>query len=65
MEELFMPSFLKPKKTQFPKDYSLAMAYIPVQDSIEVYNEAEGLDKGTIFPELNKPFKGKFVKEVK
>lgn len=65
MEELFMPSFLKPKRTKFPKDTSLAMAYIPLQETLEIYDNETGLKNGTIFPDLNKEFKGKFVKEVK
>ncbi len=37
---------------------SLAMAYIPFQEWSEPYALAEGLDNGTIFPELNLPFYG-------
>lgn len=65
MEELFMPSFLKPKRPPIPKDATVTMAYIPLQETIEVYESEEGLKAGTIFPQLNKEFKGKFVKEVK
>lgn len=61
MEELFMPTFLKPKRPQFPKDISLAMAYIPLQEEIEAYDSEKGLARGTIFPSLDKEFKGKFV----
>ena len=38
---------------------SLAMAYVMWQDGIgKVYPPEEGLDRGTIFPELDKPFLG-------
>lgn len=65
MDELFMPSFLKPKKPALPKDATVTMAYVPLQQTIETYELEEGLKKGTIFPQLNKEFKGKFVKEAK
>lgn len=65
MEELFMPTFLKPKKPALPKDATLTMAYVPLQQSIETYELEDGLKMGTVFPVLNKEFKGKFVKEVK
>lgn len=65
MEELFMPSFLKPKRLAIPKDATVTMAYVPLQESLEVYDGEKGLNAGTIFPALDKPFKGKFVKKVK
>lgn len=43
----------------FPAQTPLAMAYVPFQDSIEMYDPEEGLDRGTIFPCLDKPFTGK------
>ena len=63
-EDLFNPSFLKtPKRRpQFPKDSSLAMAYIPLQDNLKIYDEEQGFKRGTIFPELDKEFKGRMVK---
>lgn len=67
MEELFMPSFLLPKdeKPTLPKDIALAMAYVPIQKNIDTYPSAEALDKGTIFPTLDKPFKGRMVHHEK
>lgn len=65
MEELFMPSFLKPKKPALPTNATVTMAYVPLQQTIETYDLDEGLKKGTIFPQLNKELKGKFVKEIK
>ena len=39
---------------------SVAMAYVPWQHLISIYdNLDEALKKGTIFPELNKPFEGR------
>ena len=34
----------------------LAMAYVPVQHLDEVYEVDTALDRGTLFPELDKPF---------
>ena len=42
----------------FPKDPSLAMAYVPMQQLKNTYQPEQGWDNGTIFPELNKPFYG-------
>lgn len=35
------------------------MAFIPMQDFCRMYNEAEGLRRGTMFPALDKPFYGR------
>ena len=43
--------------TPFPEDYSVAMAYVPIQTDISVYDEMKALEVGTLFPVLNKPFK--------
>ena len=40
----------------------LTMAYVPMQTFKDVYEPMTALANGTLFPELNKPFKGKFVK---
>lgn len=42
--------------TPFPEDYSVAMAYVPMQTDISVYDEMKALEVGTLFPVLNKPF---------
>ncbi len=39
-------------------DFPLAMAYVPYQIWNEVYTTDEILSKGTLFPELYKPFMG-------
>lgn len=36
----------------------LAMAYVPWQHFDQVYDLQIALETGTIFPELNKPFRG-------
>lgn len=40
----------------FPDDYSIAMAYVPVQTDTTVYDEMQALCEGTLFVALNKPF---------
>lgn len=42
-------------------DLPLAMAYVPMQKFGEIYSESEALTRGTLFPELDKPFRGKFT----
>ncbi len=37
---------------------SLAMAYVPFQDFVELYEPDEALAQGTLFRELDKPFYG-------
>ena len=41
----------------------LTMAYVPMQKIGVLYSDEEGLCRGTIFPELDKPFYGKFTGE--
>lgn len=40
----------------FPQQTPLAMAYVPFQQWGKVYDENEGFNKGTIFPDLDFPF---------
>lgn len=42
--------------SRFPAETPLAMAYVPMQQWSEVYDEAEAFSAGTLFPELNLPF---------
>ncbi|MBR7060751.1 MAG: spore coat associated protein CotJA [Eubacterium sp.] len=58
-EELFNPSFLdkNQKRPPIPKDASVTMAYVPLQETLESYSAEKALGEGTLFPELNKPFK--------
>lgn len=61
-EDKFNPSFLSRSSIlpPFPADASVTMAYVPFQQTPEVYEEEkEALCAGTLFPELNKPFIGR------
>ena len=65
-EDLFNPTFLNEKaesQPALPKDAAVTMAYVPLQKNIETYSEEKALENGTLFPELNKPFKGRMVKK--
>ncbi len=41
----------------------LTMAYVPMQSNIKAYPPEEALQRGTLFPDLDKPFIGKKLKE--
>ena len=45
-------------KSPFPKYYSVAMAYIPFQNNPDTYDSVKALERGTLFPVLDKPFMG-------
>ncbi len=40
----------------FPDEFSVAMAYVPVQTDTTVYDEMKALCQGTLFVVLDKPF---------
>lgn len=40
------------------KDMAVAMAYVPWQNWKSLYKPERGLQRGTIFEELDKPFRG-------
>jgi len=42
--------------TPLPMYPVVAMAYVPFQQWGETYEPAKGLERGTIFPDLDKPF---------
>ena len=44
---------------RFPEKTPLAMCYVPMQEFGELYPENTALEKGTIFPDLEFPFRGK------
>ncbi len=44
-----------PKLPEYPV---VAMAYVPFQTELEMYNSEDALKNGTLFPELNKKFYG-------
>ena len=57
---LFEPSHRENKiPTPLPDDLSLAIAYVPFQQNCDAVSSEEGFHRGTIFPELYKPFTGK------
>ncbi len=45
-------------ETEFPKETPIAMLYVPFQQWRKVYEPMVGLDRGTVFEELDKPFIG-------
>ncbi len=45
-------------KTELPKETPVAMLYVPYQQWRKVYEPMVGLERGTIFEELDKPFIG-------
>lgn len=44
--------------TALPENPVCAMAYVPFQTELTVYDDLQALAVGTLFPCLNKPFKG-------
>ena len=44
--------------TPLPENPVAGMAYVPYQQYCELYAAEQGLENGTIFPELDKPFLG-------
>ena len=42
-----------------PKNPVVAMAYVPFQNAQKLYSVEQGMENGTMFPELNKEFTGK------
>ncbi|MFI3206925.1 MAG: spore coat associated protein CotJA [Clostridia bacterium] len=47
------------QRTELPKDFVPAMAYVPFQQWSDTYDVTNGFNKGTIFPILDKPFEGR------
>ncbi len=46
------------KISPLPSDPQVAMAYVPYQNMGTTYEADEALSRGTLFPELDKPFLG-------
>jgi hypothetical protein len=42
-----------------PEELSLAIAYVTFQQTCDMVSSEEGFHRGTVFPELYKPFTGK------
>ena len=64
----FVPAAQEPRRRMggcpdthdhFPADMPIAMAYVPWQKWQDLYEPCNGLESGTIFKELDKPFLGK------
>lgn len=47
------------ERTFLPETMTVTMAYVPFQLDPASYTAEEALCKGTLFKELNKPFKGR------
>lgn len=45
-------------KTKFPAELPFAMAYVPFQPWQKPYDTSAALERGTLFPCLDKPFIG-------
>jgi len=57
MKKPFDPmEMMQHKYPAFPPFPKLAHAYVPFQHMKNVYSPAEGLARGTIFPELDRPY---------
>jgi hypothetical protein len=52
----------KPMRDPNPECDVPVMAYVPVQQLCSVYQPEQALTQGTLFPELDKPFKGGMVR---
>ncbi len=57
-----MPEQARPAPAPVPSESVPAMLYVPRQTDVSVYDESKALEKGTLFPCLNKPFAGKRCK---
>ena len=56
----WMPEQCGQDRSPLPKDPVVAMAYVPFQQfsARNLYGAEKGLEQGTLFPELDKPFSG-------
>lgn len=43
---------------KFPECTPVAMAYVPFQEIKDLYDDCKALERGTVFPCLDKPFLG-------
>ncbi len=57
MNEMLMDAMKQYGITPLPAEPVVAMAYVPYQISDNIYSAEQGINVGTMFPELNKPFK--------
>lgn len=57
-----MQALLQSRSAMGVNDLPLAMAYVPFQKWEDIYDEAAGFQRGTIFCALDKPFLGRELK---
>lgn len=50
------PPIMRPAGGNPPSEMTLAMAYVPMQRWAQTYTLSQGLERGTIFPDLDLPF---------
>ena len=65
MEEMHEEKCEIKQPTPLPSVVVEAMAYVPFQQYKTVYSEDKGFERGTIFPELDKPFLGTRWRDMK
>ena len=58
MDELYKMKAMEYGITPLPENPVPAMAYIPFQKLDKIYSPDQGINYGTMFPVLNKPFMG-------
>lgn len=67
-KDLFNPYFLTDMSGEsdgwkpisaLPKDPVTTMSYVPFQEDSSTYEPSEALKRGTLFPDLDKPFYGR------
>lgn len=56
LEDAPTSRMISPLPEEMPEEMPVAMAYVPYQQWDTVYTAEEGFPKGTIFPQLYKPF---------
>lgn len=66
-KDLFNPYFLSDMNSKngeftptssLPEELKTTMAYVPFQEDSSTYEPSEALKRGTLFPDLDKPFYG-------
>ncbi len=61
-DELFNMKAEEYRISPLPENTVVAMAYVPFQNPVVIYPAEQGIEKGTLFPCLYKPFSGCEVK---
>lgn len=58
MESLYTIKAAEYGISPLPENPVVAMAYVPFQQTDRIYSAEQGLNSGTMFPVLDKPFIG-------